>query len=66
MKYLKPEEILNNPDYVQIIPNPLDYIYDKSKETTYYTRVSSDDDGWEAVLYYRFVGSITQDQPQNT
>ena len=66
MKYLKPEEILNNPDYVQIKPKTYVWGVSNVNDITHYTCIPFNDDGWEAVLYYRFVGSITQDQPQNT
>jgi hypothetical protein len=63
MKYLKPEEILNNPDYVQIMPETYVYGLSNTKGITHYTRVTSSNEGWETVLYYRFIGSITPNQP---
>jgi hypothetical protein len=62
MKYLKPEEILNNPSYIQIIPEAYVYGLSNTKGITHYTRVTSSNEGWETVLYYKFIGSITRDQ----
>ncbi len=47
---------------------PKSYVWGVSNvnDITHYTCVPFNDNGWESVLYYRFVGSITQDQPQNT
>ena len=63
MKYLKPEEIVDNPNYVQVIPSLYVYGVSNMNDVTHYTRVISGNEDWETVLYYRFIGSITQDQP---
>jgi len=64
MKYLKPEEILNNPNFAPVVPNPYVYGLSNMNKITHYTRVSSGNEGWEKVLYYRVIRSIKQDQPK--
>jgi len=66
MKYLRPEEIQNNPSYIPVEPKPYVYGVSNMSNITHHTRVPSVNQGWETVLYYRFVGSITQNQPQST
>jgi hypothetical protein len=66
MKYLRPEEILNNSNYVQVVPNPYVYGVCNMSKVTHYTRVPSVNEGWESVLYYRFIGSRTKNKPQIT
>jgi hypothetical protein len=63
MKYLKPEELVDNLNFIQVIPETYVYGLSNTKGITHYTRVPSVNEGWETVLYYRFIGSIKQDQP---
>jgi len=64
MKYLKPEEIVDNPSFTQVKPNPYVYGLSNMSKITHYTRVPSDNEGWETVLYYRFIGYIKRNQPK--
>jgi len=66
MKYLKPEEIVNNPSFILMKPKPYVYGVSNMSNITHHTRVTSSNEGWETVLYYRFIGSITQNQPSIT
>ena len=64
MKYLKPEDILNNPDYIHIIPKTGQVGESLMSRITHYTRVPSHN-GWDNVLYYRYIGSITPNNSPN-
>lgn len=66
MKYLKPEELINNPSFIQVVPKPYVYGVSNMNNITHHTRVPSVNEGWETVLYYRFIGSITNNQPKIT
>ena len=64
MKYLNPEEILDNLQYIQVIPKINQMGESNMYRVTHFTRVPSHN-GWETVLYYRFIGSITPNNSPN-
>ena len=52
MKYLKPEEILNNPDYIPVVPKTGQVGESLMSRITHFTRVPSNNE-WDNELYYR-------------
>jgi len=74
--YLPPDQILNNPEYLQIQIKPDGMGGSRMGQVTHYTRVPSKDPnlppltdnstGWEDVLYFRYIGpNIDQRSPRN-
>jgi len=64
MKYLKPEEIIDNPQYIQVTPRANQLGESNMHRITHFTRVPLQDE-WDSVLYYRFIGSITSNSSPN-
>jgi len=59
--YLLPDEIINNPEYIQIELKSDGYGRHKMSRVTHHTRIPSVlGDGWEDVLYFRHIGSHTK------
>jgi hypothetical protein len=64
MEYLPPELIIDNPEYIQIVLETDQMGDSKMNRISHYTRIPSLD-GWDTVLYYRFIGSITPNNSPN-
>ncbi len=64
VKYLKPGDILNNPDYIHIVPKTGQVGESLMSRITHYTRVPSHNE-WDNILYYRYIGSITPNNSPN-
>lgn len=64
MEYLPPEQIINNSEYIQIVLETDQMGDSKMGRISHYTRMPSLD-GWDIVLYYRYIGSITQNSSPN-
>ena len=64
MEYLPPELIIDNPEYIQIVLETDQMGDSKMNRISHYTRIPSLD-GWDTVLYYRFIGSITHGNSPN-
>jgi hypothetical protein len=56
--FLPPEQILDNPEFIQILLKPDGEGGHRLTKITHYTRIPSMlGDGWEDVLYFRHIGS---------
>lgn len=71
-KYLPPSQLLNNPEYIQIVLKPNGHGGNYVDHVTHHTRVPSTnpklelEEGWESVLYFRYIGSHTDNEsPKN-
>ena len=56
MTYLSPDQVLDNPQYTQIVPKTNNLGDSNMHRITHFTRVPSSD-GWDHVLYFRYIGS---------
>ena len=70
--FLPPDQILNNPEYIQIEIKPDGLGGSRMGQVTHHTRVPSvnprfpDEDGWEDYMYFRHIGSHNADEsPKN-
>lgn len=67
-KYLSPDQIIGNPEFVQIKLKSNGHGGVVTNNITHYTRVPSTDPlypsekGWEDVLYFRFIGKHLDDE----
>ena len=71
-RYLPPDQILNNPEFIQIEIKPDGLGGSRLGQVTHYTRVPSTNPdlppvsegstGWEDVLYFRHIGSHNDDE----
>jgi hypothetical protein len=56
-EYISPEKVLDNPEYIRI-PLKMDNLGGvRMGNITHYTRVVSDKDGWDEIIYFRYIGS---------
>lgn len=55
-KYISPEDVINNPEFLEIDIRPDGDGGHKLNRVTHFTRIP-DADGWDTVVYYRYIGS---------
>ena len=61
--YLLPEQIIDNPEYLPVIIKADGDGGHKMSRITHHTRVPSPlGDGWEDILYFRYIGSHNSDE----
>ena len=71
-KYLPPSQLLNNPEYTQIVLKPNGHGANYVDHITHHTRIPTtnpdliSEEGWESVLYFRYIGShLENESPKN-
>lgn len=55
-KYISPNDVINNPEFLEIDIRPDGDGGHKLSRVTHFTRIP-DADGWDNVVYYRYIGS---------
>jgi len=64
MIYLPPDQLLDNTQYTQIVPKTSHLGDSNMYRITHFTRVPSSD-GWDHVLYFRYIGSALENSSPN-
>jgi hypothetical protein len=58
--YLPPEKVLDNPEFIKIPLKPDSFGGVKMDQITHYTRIPSNNDDWDKVVYLRYIGVYNQ------
>ena len=54
--YLPPDKVLDNPEFIKVIPKTDGLGGSKMNQVTHFTVLPSINDGWDKVVYFRHIG----------